>query len=120
MKYDIAAFQLQIVNVFSGNLVLLFHDFRNLTDYRVLVAFNSARHKTGIDDRIQIFLHHPSGNLGIHVDVLDGQSLHGVLITVLGCLQKRVPLLCRNLCILPLLLCLLNRQKNLTADRQPG
>ncbi len=32
-KYDVAAFQLQIVNVFSCDLVLLFYNFCNLTNH---------------------------------------------------------------------------------------
>ena len=40
----------------------------------------------GVHNRVQIFLHGTSGNLGIQINILDRQRFHGIFIAFLRCL----------------------------------
>ena len=72
----------QIIYFLFRKRIDLFFYTQNIPNHGILVAFNPTRHKTGIYDRINVLFLDSSGDLGIHINVIYGQSLHGVFIAV--------------------------------------
>ena len=86
MEYHVAAADGQVIDQLAAHPVLLGLNAGDLANNGILVAFDATGHEAGIYDGIQILLHGSSGNLGVQVNILNGQSLHGILVALLGSL----------------------------------
>ena len=115
-EIQVAALQIQPVYFFICIFILNFPDFFNFSNDRVLIAFDPAWHKAGINDGIQILLHGTAGDLRIQVDILNGQRFHGVLVAIFRRLNQIIPVFSRHLCHLDLLLGLFDGKKDLPAS----
>ena len=82
MENHVIAFQLQIIYFLFRKRIDLFFYPQNISNNSILVTFNPTRHKAGIYDGINVLFLDSSGDLGIHINVIYGQSLHGVFIAV--------------------------------------
>ena len=68
--------------------IFFFTQFKNLSDYRILVAFHTAWHKCRIYYSKYILLHDTVGKFIICINIFNCKTLYCILITIFSSLNK--------------------------------